>query len=411
MKLDDSKAGKIGRCLQCNQKFRVPKDDVEEAGPEIVKGCEAPPPRDLLSEVPVIPKRSKQAEPPPPTCDADLMSRSGYELEGIGSPARPDTKHPWVESIDEDDEWEDVEEIGSLSVARRNRESDRDDDSEPMRHRPLKKRPPLTGPQKQDIITGLAIAGIVWIALTVISIWVPYAVYALLLVGGLIAVVGRHMFLHVARQEGTGVWLACLLVPFYSTYYFFTRLRETYKAFLIGCCGYVFVITGIVMYFAVILGYWTSPDVAIEQPPQVSFLRLQVDGENLRLAIDNFNYFSVKRGRNEFPDTFQLEGKGVGIFGKFWIGFDEQWDELLDKPLEVTSEDPNKREGDSHLTLLAKGDLKILRGKLVVRRVMENPAGGDPYLKGDIELELKGPKPRETLNIKGSFEAQVRTLH
>jgi hypothetical protein len=391
MKLDDSKAGKIGRCLQCNQKFRVPNDEVEEPEPETVKRGKTPPARDVSPKIPVIPKRSKEVEPPPPTCDADLMNRSGYELEQIGS-ARPPVKvPPSVELIAEEDDWEDEEEPNRLSA--------------------LKKRRPLTGPQKQDVVTGLALAGILWIALTALSVWVPSAVYALLFVGALIVIVGRSMLLHLARQEGTGVWLACLLVPFYSTYFFFTRLHETYKSFLISCAGYVFVVTGVVLYFILIVFHAEPPDELVEPVPSVSWLRLRIEGEDLRLAIEGFNYFSVKRGRDEFPDRFQLEGKGMSIFGKFWIGFEEQWDELLNKPLEITSEDPGKTEGDSHLTLPGKGDLKILKGKLVVKSVINGRDNGDPYLKGDLELELKGKEPRQTLNIKGTFEAQVHSWH
>src|SRR5262249_42603764 len=153
----------------------------------------------LVSIPKAPPSYSRQAEPPPPKHDADLMNRSGYEIEKIDRPA-PARKGAV------DDAWAELAEVDSAPAVNRPRrdhaeEEGESDWAEPVRSTPTKRRR-LSGPQKQDLITGLAIAAIAWIGLTVLTIWVRPAVFVLLILGGVIIAAGRRMLLHLAEQEG-----------------------------------------------------------------------------------------------------------------------------------------------------------------------------------------------------------------
>jgi hypothetical protein len=402
MKLDDSKAGKIGRCLQCNQKFRVPVDTgIDARHPSVSKSSNGSDSERLVS-IPKAPSPSaRPAEPPPPKHDAELMNRSGYEIEKIDRPT-----HARKGAVDDD--WAELAEVDSKPTANRQDHAE-EDEAEPVRPGPAKRRR-LSGPQKQDLITGLAIAAIVWIGLTVLAIWVRPVVFVLLILGGVVIAAGRRMLLHLAEQEGTSTWLACLLVPFYPTYFFFTRIHEAYKSFLVSCAGYVFFVSGLALFFMPSMFRYGAAEEPDEPVPIMSVLRLQVDGKEVPMTIERFYYFSVKRGRTKFPDYFLIQGRGLGIFGKTWVGFEEQWDELLNKPLEITPEDPKGEEGDSHIRLTDKGDFQVVKGKLTVKEVV-GKTEGDPFLRGDIELELKNKNVKQPLIVRGTFEAQVTTVY
>jgi len=307
MNLDDSKAGKIGRCLQCNQKFRVPSDidaSAENSAPDKLaarpKRASSPP---LLEPAP---RAVTRREPPPPKNDADIMKLSRYDMDS--NAAATEGKARPIEDFLDEAQWEDIEAI------------------------PL---PSCTGQARQ-------------------------------------------------RKKSFIVLMVTISVLGATT------------------------LLGTIAFFL-----WTKGDTADasnEAPiPKVSVLRLQVEGKEVVIPIERMNCNHVKRGRDEFPDYFELEGRGVSVFGKFWIGFEEQWDELKQKPLTIVPQDPSLSHGESHIGLPDKGDLKVTNGKLVVKEVIQGPQGDDPFFRGEIELELKGKGARDTLNVKGTFEAQVHT--
>jgi hypothetical protein len=336
MSLDDSKAGKVGRCLQCNQKFRVPSDlsryqqGTAELDSRTGRAPNAPAP--AAERRPSTP--AKRPEPPPPAADEDEMSQSGYGLEEIESPppAAKKRRHDDDEEVDREEGGQPEEEIQG--------EEDR-----PLRRKRRKKRgKPGVGPELKDILSGLGIAAVVCLLLVTLSFWIHEATYALLIIGAITTFIGRRMFLYLAFEEGIGVWLACLFVPFYSTWFFFTRINETYKAFLVGVSGYLFLISGgILWFFFFFIGRLPNQNVAIENAaPSSSVLTLQLDGQAVRVPIDGLNYNVVKRGRDKSPDYFEFEGKGVNIFGQCPLGFNQEWRTLVDKPLTITPQDPAK---------------------------------------------------------------------
>jgi hypothetical protein len=308
MSLDDSKAGKVGRCLKCNQKFRVPSDIIEEVESDRPEEPANRPSRASTSRSAGSQSRPRrQREPLPPNNDADIMALDGYDLEVIESAPLRGGKQEALTDDFKDAEWVEI-----------------DSSAKPLRSKPGRKR--------------------------------------------------KNLFV---------------------------------LAIVAGC------FIGALAFGVVALIFWPRRDTAepSKDPPvpKVSVLRLQVDGKPVLVPLEAMNYNHVKRGREEFPDYFELQGRGVNIFGKFAIGFDRQWDDLIGKPLTITPQDPAKHEGDSHIGLPGKEDLKVLKGRIAVKEVLKNPQQSDPFFRGEIELELQGKGPRDTLDVKGTFEAQVHS--
>jgi hypothetical protein len=396
MSVDDSKAGKVGRCLQCNQKFRVPGDiTVETADTPPQSSARAA--RESASR---IPKEPRPLEPMPPRND-EAMSDGGYGLEEI-PPRSLSAKRPRLVDEDIDNEGEQVR---------------GPDDRGRPRSRRLKKRERRqhgVGPQIQDILPALGFAGAICATLVIVAFWIHEISYLLLIIGVLVVAAGRRMILHLAMEEGTGVWLACLVVPFYPTYFFFTRISETYKAFLVSCAGYLFLVSGGALWLIFfVLGASHRKDVKnlADHAVSPSMLTLLVEGKEVRIPIDELIYNSVKRGRESFPDFFEMEGKGVNLFGEFWVGFNQEWRDAIDKPARITARDAREHQGDSHVELPGKGDMKVVRGELIVKQVQDNEDAADPFVRGTIELELKGPGQNQSLKVRGTFEAQVHSFY
>jgi hypothetical protein len=122
MSLDKSKAGKIGRCLRCNQKFRVPID--ADDFPDEDSPLERPPASARAADPSIHPqsKAPQGREPLPPKTDADIISREGYGLaQDESAPVQAKNRRPTGEEAD--DTWEDLD-----AVSRER--GGRDDDTE-----------------------------------------------------------------------------------------------------------------------------------------------------------------------------------------------------------------------------------------------------------------------------------------
>jgi hypothetical protein len=248
------------------------------------------------------------------------------------------------------------------------------------------------------------LAGFAWTLLIALAFFFRPALYGLFIVGALCTFVGRRMFLQVARDDGVGTWLACLLVPFYSTYYFFAHVDETLKPFLIGSCGYLFLASGGIMYL-VHLHRETSAERAeqAEGPLAKPMLVLNVGGKEVSLSITEMNYFHVKRGRDEFPDSFEFAGEGTSIRGTFALGFEEDWEHLVGQPVTILARNHEPEEGDSYITLPEHGVVKVTGGSFVVEKLVR--PGPEPVLRGRITLQLQGDQVPQS--VQGTFEVSV----
>jgi hypothetical protein len=302
MIVDDSKAGKVGRCLKCNQKFLVPREARKPTG-----GVAQSPPakaahEDGLSASPDPASEEDDDDEPPPKSEADVLKRRRY---GVDDSKDGDvvTAQPVV--------------IDALEVAER------------VEMEEATRLPPMSTRQWVWLIGGVSASIVVAIAL---FIWI----------------------VRMSSDDDSD-----------------------------------------------------TPEITQALVPHLS---LQVRGDKFESMLEVMTCTRSKRGRDRFPDSYEIEGKQVSIFGSFNIGFDGVWDELVGKPVMITAQDPAGTRGDSYVHMATMGDLKVARGTLVVKEVIIPSKRHNPYLRGEIDLELKKKDQRETIQAKGTFEVPVRIL-
>jgi len=136
-------------------------------------------------------------------------------------------------------------------------------------------------------------------------------------------------------------------------------------------------------------------------------LILQMNGEEVRLPLDEMTYYHVKRGREEFPDGFAFSGPNVALAGLFWISFDEdQMEKLVNKPVTILREAGRPVERKSTIKL-GEDVYSVTDGSFVTERVER--INGITVLSGKISLELHGPEGK--LTGSGTFRAPVEPVY
>lgn len=386
MDLEDSRAGQVGRCLQCRCKFRVPRHALS---------AENDPAREPTPTISRHPALDSMA---PAFRSKDRPRRAHDDEEDRSQESRADVRHrdPTPAPAAERDRTEPPESEplhdGAPEIPR-----------PPSRKRRRRKKKSSTAAQ---LLVPLAVAAVAWMALVVVAFLFRPALYAVLAVGSIGTLTGRGMFLRIAREEGLGTWLACLVVPFYSTYYFFTRMDETLRPFLIGCGGYLFLASGLVLWYVHAV---RSPEAAADlaagaREHKAAGVVLVIAGKETTLPIDEMNYSHVNHGRDQFPDSFEFNGEGTSIHGTLPLGFTEKWAELVGKPVSILPRSSDPDDGDSQIQLPGRGVLKVTGGSFTIDQVV-TPSSDLPLLRGHIQLQIAGPGGTETLN--GTFEVRV----
>ena len=204
LKIPPAFTGNKARCPKCKGLVNVPwEEDVEEAV-EVVEDEDSSSRAVTTRRKP----RLRQDE------DDEPVSRRR-------APARDD---------DEDDE----------PVSRRRAPARRDDDEEEDEDpAPRKKK---ARKRRRESADGPSAATVVGIGLFVFALWLLMAglgykfrgvSWAMIIIGGILSWIGTKWILSIASEEGTGPWLACIFVPFYETWFTFTRLSRTWMPCLI----------------------------------------------------------------------------------------------------------------------------------------------------------------------------------
>lgn len=226
----------------------------------------ARPPRDLdFPAIPPAPPRAAKPPPEPPLLETETFHTS-EGLERSAPSGRFPAERPKARADDpssgdgslaeviedvELDEDESAADDSPSAEPERRRKSDRARREGESGVRRKKKRRRQRPPQELGgLLAALAVVAAVWLLLTVAAYFKHQVAYALLVLGGVAAFAGKRWFLAVASEDGLGTRLMCLFVPFYSTYYFFTNLRRTLMPFAVSCCGGVFLLTGVVFWYA-----------------------------------------------------------------------------------------------------------------------------------------------------------------
>jgi hypothetical protein len=87
--------------------------------------------------------------------------------------------------------------------------------------------------------------------------------YAMLFFGIVLFASGRKAILRLASAEGSGQYLACLLVPFYDTWFTYTRLTRTWAPCMICWAGRAFSLAAGIL----LLLHFLRTDVSEAQGP------------------------------------------------------------------------------------------------------------------------------------------------
>ena len=219
------------------------------------------------------------------------------------------------------------------------------------------------------------------------------------------------------------IWLACLLVPFFTLFFAISHFRKTATALLITVFGYGYIVSGLLLFFVhdIIHGVRHAPRpaaaadgdeadadeemqkaIAGRMLAGIDSLTLQVDGAEVRVPVQQLTTFDARPGKNGSPPGFEFSGPDVSLRGDFPATFDGDWKELLGDPVAILPLRDQPAPGDSHIKLPGRGLVKVTGGKFVTIGAM---TAGQPVLHGAIELDLGGQKPE---TIGGTFMVHVK---
>jgi hypothetical protein len=128
-------------------------------------------------------------------------------------------------------------------------EPDLDFEDRPRKKKRGKKRRRSGGVTAGAALAVALILAVVWVGMGVAGWFFRPVSIAMFVVGVVVVIVGRRWLLALAREEGAGTYYCCLLVPFYDTYFTFSRLHRTWAPCLICWAGRAFTVVALVLLF------------------------------------------------------------------------------------------------------------------------------------------------------------------
>jgi hypothetical protein len=224
--VDDSFAGKSGRCPSCKSPIQIPA------------GTEPSPVKPPSGPKPVVPRLTIDDAPAPPRKPAPPRPRPPAPAEEAVAP-QPPARRRAAEPIPVAVEPEEVEEVEPEG-------QDEGGPDRPRRRRRKKRRRSTDGSSIPTVVIMIGIGVGFYLILVIFSVFSRAGAWALLIVGFVLVAAGQLWFMYIARQEDPSLYLLIRFVPFFSVYYFFTRINETYKPFILGATGTVFLVTGFI---------------------------------------------------------------------------------------------------------------------------------------------------------------------
>jgi hypothetical protein len=97
---------------------------------------------------------------------------------------------------------------------------------------------------QRTVMLPLVLGLMLWLLLVIVTFFSYETYFFLVVFGFAIFGGGRLMLFAQALDEGMGHCVACLLVPFYPTYYFITRPDRAAGPFVVGCVGILYIASG-----------------------------------------------------------------------------------------------------------------------------------------------------------------------
>jgi hypothetical protein len=197
-------AGKAARCTRCQKVFRVPALE-EDVVLEVVDDNETAQSDSARRELQLRPLKEETSQ---------RASRRPLIPEVQVLPADPDG--------------------GSLPSA-----GMQDEEDQPRRKKGKKRKRQLQPSLGTVMGIGAGLLAL-WLLTGVLGFFFKPAGYGMLVLGILLFSAGRRSILRQAANEGTGQYICCLLVPFYDTWFTYSRLTKTWAPCLICWAGRAF---------------------------------------------------------------------------------------------------------------------------------------------------------------------------
>jgi hypothetical protein len=275
--------------------------------------------------------------------------------------------------------------------------------------------------KSDNYLMGLVAAAGVWLLLFVASLYLRQFAWGMIAVGAVALASTRQTFLRAARKEDPMVFVACLLVPFYTLLFGLAHFRQTAKAFWISLAAYGFLVSGVMLFaihsvadavnrnrLAVVApDDDADTDEALKKGAAARFgsdnITLSIDGKESRIHVDQLALLKPKVNRKD--EEFEFSGPDVSLRGSFAPTFHNDWQELVDEDVKVpiVAKSDQREPGESHVKLPGRGLVKVTGGAFSVSRALP---GDEPTLYGVLEIETNGPEGPET--IRGTFSVRVK---
>jgi hypothetical protein len=216
LRLNEARPLVAGRCPACGEKFRVP-GDYPVAKPV------APPPEfvePIVEDEPLAPAQVWRDGEEVPSYKVRLDRHEGPEVVPLSEEYAPE----------EPEEFE--------------------DEPRPRKKRKKKRRKPANGMslEMSNFLITLGVLGVVWLGLAILVLVQPGAFLLALILGFLIASIGQSWFMRMAFEDGVGVGLSCMFIPFYTWFYLFNNFARAGRPFAVRIIGICIIITGFVAY-------------------------------------------------------------------------------------------------------------------------------------------------------------------
>jgi hypothetical protein len=171
----------------------------------------------------------------------------------------------------------------------------------------------------------------------------------------------------------------------------------------------VLAFVGIMLIRAFVFDGGGTEDTAPPVPDGTQHIVLQADGSEgteIPFAIQRLNVYLVED--EEYPESFEFEGEGIKLVGKFpvslHVGYDENWQVLVGKPI-AFSRTSDVLDAPSQIELPNEAPCPVTGGAFTIQEVGEGVDAKTP-LTGELWLRCSTPDGerilRGTFNVKGT---------
>ncbi|MFO0876245.1 MAG: hypothetical protein U0840_02640 [Gemmataceae bacterium] len=240
-KVADEYAGKAVRCPGCKGALRVPEEEIESDVEVVEEEEPAPRPRPKTSPVKTGSDSIARRKPRLASSEDDedeAPRRRKARLASFGDDEdEASRRHNRRDEDDEEDE----------TPRRRSQREDDDDEDERPRRKRRRRRQEADSTNSTLFMLLSGGLSLLFVVLLIAGWFHKGGAIVMLVFGVVPAAIGTWWIMAIAKEESYMQYLACMYVPFYDTWFSFTRWGQTWAACLMVWIGRVFAAAGIIL--------------------------------------------------------------------------------------------------------------------------------------------------------------------